>query len=197
MKQFLQRNWKGILPIILAFAVMIGFSAFHAYQISYVCVRNSAPPPFYGIRFTLYPNNYIDGLHRLGFKPGWVVIYAPDDKIYGKAFDVSLFGALRGSGTPRIVTKQLQQGREEIGKFQKAFAKLDAAVKTGMLFSDAGALLGRPVSILTNNDGTLKLDFIYVPHIKGYGGGDWLTNGITLDVSNGIILGKGYIYTAN
>jgi hypothetical protein len=197
MKKFLHRNWKSILTIVAAFVVMFASSAFRAYHISYDYIRNTAPPPLYSIRFTLHPNNYIDGISEQGFKPGWVVIYAPNTKTYGTGFSVSLFGTVRGSGTPKVVTERLQQGWDEIEKFNYAFAKVDAAVKIGMHFSDAVAVSGQPVAIFTNSDGTLQAFFDYSPRSVGYAKVPWLTNGFTLEVSNGIIVRKGYSYMGN
>lgn len=197
MKSFLRKSWKNVLMLLLAFCALIAFSAYHAHKLSDDYIRDSLPPPFYGIRFVLYPNNHIEGMPELGFKPGWIVTYAPSSKTYGTAFGVSLWGSMLGSGTPRIVIERLQQGRQEIEKFQEAFAKLDAAIRNGMPFSNAVAILGRPVAVSTNRDGNLDAWFVYEPRALEYSKIDWLTNGFSLRISNGIVFGKNYSFTSS
>jgi len=147
-----RKTLKKALMLLGVVLVIVSFSAFHAYRISDEYIRDSVPPPFYGITFVLHPNRYIDGARELGFKPGWVVTYAPRSKDYGTAFFVSLLGSMLASGTPAIVTKERQQARGDIEKFRQAFARVDAAIQIGMTFSNAAAILRIPPAILTNDD---------------------------------------------
>jgi len=193
----LRKSWKNELMLLFTFCALIAFSAYHAHKISDEYIRDTVPPPFYGIRFVLYPNNHIEGMPESGLTPGWIVTYAPSSKTYGTAFGVSLWGSMLGSGTPRIVIERLQQGRQEIEKFQKAFAKLDAAVRNGMPFSNAVAILGQPVAVSTNRDGNLDAYFDYRPRAMDYAKVDWLTNAFVLRISNGIVVLKNYGYTSS
>ena len=197
MESLLRKTWKNMSLLLLAFFALIAFSAYHAHRISDDYIRDTVPPPFFGIHFVLYPNKQIADIPAFGFKPGWIVIYAPSSKTYGTAFSVSLLGSMLASGTPMMVAKRLQQGRQEIDKFQKAFAKLDAAVQIGMPFSNAVTVLGRPVGIWTNSDLMLDAYFDYRPRAMNYTKVDWLTNGFALHISNGIVIWKNYSFTSN
>ena len=132
-----------------------------------------------------------------GFKPGWVVTYAPRSRNYGTAFFVSLFGKVQARGTPFIVTTQRIEANEGIEKFRKAFAQVDSAVEVGSAYSRAVAILGQPITTFTNDNGLIQVHFSYTPKAMGHVAVDWLTNGFTLLVSNDIIVRKGYSYTSS
>ena len=194
----LRKVWQNALMILGIILALVAFSAFHAYRVSDDTIRNTiAPPPFYSIGFVLYPNRQIEGVRELGFKPGWVVIYAPRFKTYGTAFFVPLYGRMAASGTPNLVTGQHQQVQDDIEKFRQAFARLDSAVQTGMVFSNAVSILGRPSNTITNSDGTVVAFFDYMPRALEYAKVDWLTNGFELLLSNNIVVWKGYSFTSH
>jgi hypothetical protein len=177
---------------------LVAFSAFHAYRVSDDTIRNTiAPPPFYSIRFVLYPNHRIEGVQDLGFKPGWIVTYAPRGPTYGTAFFVPVYGRMAVSGMPCIVAKQHQQAKDNIETFRQAFARLDSTVQAGTVFSNVVSILGRPITTMTNTDGTLEVFYDYMPSSLDYAKVDWLTNGFTLLVSNGIVIMKGYSFTSH
>jgi len=100
-------------------------------------------------------------------------------------------------GTPSLVAEQHQQAQENINKFQTVFAQLDASVPVGSTFSNAVAVLGAPITIITNDDGSLVAFFDYRPRAEGLIKIDWLTNGFTLLLSNNIVIHKGYSYTSS
>ena len=188
---------KVILPMVVVL-LLVAFSAFHARSTSYGIIRGEFdPPPCYSTRFVLYPNRHIEGVPELGFKPGWVVTYAPRSKTYGTAFYVTFLGKMLARGTPSLVAEQHQQAQENINKFQTVFAQLDASVPVGSTFSNAVAVLGAPITIITNDDGSLVAFFDYRPRAEGLIKIDWLTNGFTLLLSNNIVIHKGYSYTSS
>src|ERR1035437_682004 len=86
MTKPLRKLLTVVLISLAALVILVSFSAFRAYRISQSHIQNTLPPPLYGIQFALHPNCYIDGDRELGFKPGWVVTYAPRSKNYGTGF---------------------------------------------------------------------------------------------------------------
>jgi hypothetical protein len=162
--------WKApgkVVPPVVVVLLVFAFSSFHAQTISDRTIRREiAPPPHYRTRFVLYPNRHIEGVDELGFKPGWVVTCAPRSKTYGTAFYVSFFGKILTRGTPSLVGKQHQQAHESVEKFQTAFAQLDIAVPLGSTFSNALAVLGKPILTKTNNYGSLRTYFDYMPRAE-------------------------------
>ena len=192
-----RKTLKNTLIGVGVVVALVCYSAFRAYKTSNEYVRDRIPPPFYSIRFVLHPNRHIDGASELGFRPGWVVTYAPRSKNYGTGIFVSLFGSILASGTPTIVSEQHQQAKSDLEKFRRAFAQVDAALRVGMTFSNAAAILQVPAAMLTNSDGTIDADYTFMPRALEHIKVDWLTNGITLHVSNGIVIGKTYGYTSS
>lgn len=188
---------KRTLICVGSVLALVALSAFRAYKTSCDYVRDSIPPPFYSTRFVLHPNHYVDGAPELGFRPGWLVTYAPRSKNYGTAISVSLLGSVLGAGTPTIVSKERQKAINDLGKFQQAFAQVDAAIHAGMTFSNAAAILRVPPIILTNSDDTIDAYYPFMPRAIRHISVDWLTNGITLHVSNGIVTRKTYSYTSS
>jgi hypothetical protein len=186
-----------VLISLAALVILVSFSVFRAYRISQSHIRNTLPPPLYSIQFALHPNCYIDGDREFGFKPGWIVTYAPRSKNYGTGVLVSLFGSILGSGTPTIVTKVHENAEDDIGKFKQAFAQVDAAIEVGMTFSNAAGILRVPPALMTNDDGTLVAFYTFRPRAMEHTAVDWLTNGITLHISNGIVIHKTYSYTSS
>lgn len=197
MTQSARKILKNALICVGIVLVLVCFSAFHAYKTSNEYIRDSIPPPLYSMRLVLHPNRYIDGIPELGFRPGWVLTYAPRSKNYGTGVCVSLFGSMLASGTPTIVTQERQQAKSDLEKFVRAFAQVDAAIHVGMTFSNADAILRVPAAMLTNSDGTIAAYYTFMPRALEHISVDWLTNGITLHVSNGIVIGKTYGYTSS
>ena len=197
MTKPLRKPLTVALISLAVLVILISFSAVRAYRISQSHIRNSLPPPFYSIRFALHPDYYIDGDREFGFKPGWVVIYAPRSHNYGTAVLVSLFGSILGSGTPTIVTKVHEQAEDDITKFRHAFPQVDAAIEVGMTFSNAAGILRVPPALMTNDDGTFVAFYTFRPRAMDHTAVDWLTNGITLHISNGIVIHKTYSYTSS
>lgn len=192
-----RKTLKIALMLVAGVIVLVSFSAFHAYKVSDGYIRDGVPPPFYGITFVLHPNRYIDGASELGFKPGWVVTYAPHSKNYGTAFFVSLFGSMLASGTPAIVANQNQQWQKDIKKFQRAFAQVDAAIQVGMTLSNVVANLKIQPVILTNVDGTVDAFYHFTPRALEHIKVDWLTNSFRLEISNGVVIKKFYGFTSS
>ena len=129
-----------------------------------------------------------------GFRPGWIVTYAPESKAYGTAFFVSFMGKPLARGTPSIVQAQKEEALKDIEEFCRDFARKDAAAKVGNNFPNAELTLGRPILVETNNDGTCDAYYSY-PLPSVYVPIDWLTNGFSLRVSNNVIVRKEYSYT--
>lgn len=192
---------KPLITVALCVALVllcVAFSAFHARRICDATVgAEIAPPPRYSTRFALYPSRHMEGADDVGLMPGWIVTYAPRTKSYGSAFCVSFFGKMLARGTPLMVTKQKLQAKQGVENFQRAFAEVDAVVQVGTTFSNAVALLGEPIATFTNGDRFVEAHFNYMPRDLGQIRIDWLTNGFTLLVSNGIILRKTYSYTSS
>lgn len=93
------------------------------------------------------------------------------------------------------VSEERQQATRERDKFQQAFAQLDAAIHAGMTFSNAAAILPGPPVMLTNNDDTVDAYYTFMPrHLEHV---NWLTNGITLHISNAIVIRKTYTYMSS
>ena len=63
------------------------------------------------------------------------------------------------------------------------------------MFSTVEAALGSPHVSFTNDDGSLAVFYTYMP--RSLTPVDWLTNGFSLIVSNGIVVRKGYSYTSS
>ena len=185
-------------PVLFAIFLILVFSAYHAWRTCEELTREKiAPPPYYGMTFVLYPNRHIADAPDLGFKPGWVVTYAPLSKNYGTAFFVPFLGKLRASGTPMMVATQHQEAALDLEKFQRAFATLDTAVQVGTPYRNALTVLGEPTVIMTNADGSLWVHVSYEPRAEGRISITGLTNGFSLLVSNGIIIYKGYSYMSS
>jgi len=178
--------------------MIVAFSGYHARRICDETVgAEILPPPRYSTRFVLYPARHLEGADDLGFKPGWVVTYAPCSRWYGTAFYVSFFGKMLARGTPRVVTQQHFEAQEGIERFQRWFAQLDAAVQVGTSLTNALAVLGKPLLTTTNDDGSIETHFGYTPRELGRAPIEWLTNGFTLVVSNGTVVWKGYSYMSS
>ena len=96
-----------------------------------------------------------------------------------------------------IVATQQKEAARSLEQFQRDFAKLDAAVSVGSSYQKALAILGEPMHTLTNGDSSMTAFFDYDPLLTGRIAIKWLTNGISLTVSNGIILHKGYSYLSS
>lgn len=175
----------------------VGFSAFYARKVCNEMIAGIAPPPHYSTRFVLYPGDYITNATELGFKPGWVVTYAPRSREYGTAFFVSFFGKMLTRGTPDIVNQQHKQEDMTLEKFREGFAQLDAVVHEGSNFSVVEAALGKPHSVFTNEDGSLAVFYDFEPRSSRPLHWHWLTNGFSLLVSNGIVMRKGYSYSSS
>jgi hypothetical protein len=104
MKNRLRKIFGKIAPAVAVVLMVVGFSAFHARRACDEIVRSEiAPPPRYGTRFVLHPSQYMGGADELGFKPGWVVTYAPRSRQYGTAFFVSFFGKMLARGVHTFV----------------------------------------------------------------------------------------------
>jgi hypothetical protein len=186
---------KAALPTAV-FVILVTFSAFHAWRISADALRDEvAPPPYYSLRFALYPKYHIEEAHGFGFKPGWVITYVPRNKFWGTAFYVTCFGKMVIRGTPTIVTMQLRHEQNVIEKFRQSFARIDAKVQTGMTFSNTVAILGSQFAAITNNNGSFSAYFVYMPRTTYPP--KWLTNGFSLLVSNNIVVRKDYSYTSS
>lgn len=123
--------------------------------------------------------------------------YAPRSKEYGTAFFVNFMGKLRARGTPNVVNISQAQARAGIARFEHTFSKMDSAIAVGSSYSDALDVLGTPITAMTNSDGSVQAFFTYHPSEMERTAVEWLTNGFTLVVSNGIIIHKGYSYTSN
>jgi hypothetical protein len=191
----LQSTLAKAAPPMAVLLIIVGFSAFHARRACDEIVRfEIAPPPRHSTRFALYPNHYMDGANELGFRPGWVVTYAPRSKEYGTAFFVSFLGKMLARGTPAIVARQHNQDKMTLEKFHDAFTQLDSAVQVGSPFSNVVSVLGSPHVALTNSDGSLSVFYTYMP--RSLPPVDWLTNGFSLIVSNGIVVRKDYSYSS-
>lgn len=132
----------------------------------------------------------MEGVSKAGFNPGWVVTYAPESMEYGVAFNVTLFGEIRGRGTPNIVARRQKQDQVGTQEFREWFAQVDAKVREGSTFSNVVSILGKPCVADTNNDGTFSAYYEYLPRVKIPGA--LLTNGFSLVVSNGTVVRKGY-----
>jgi hypothetical protein len=197
---FLTRSWsngkKNALVLLACAVAVIVFSGYRAYRIAeeQEKLRDFAPPPFFDVRFALHPNRLIVDAPPLGFKPGWVVIFAPRFKGYGTAYFISPFGTLLAMGTPSIVAARRQQAEDSLDKFKLGFGRLDAAIRVGMPFRNVTTLLKIKPAILTNDDGTMDVYYQFTPRAQEFTKIDWLTNGITLHVSNGIVTRKDYSY---
>ena len=89
-----------------------------------------------------------------------------------------------------------QHAQENLEQFKQEFAQLDAAIQTGMTFSNASAILKLPPAIRKHDDGTFDAYFNYMPNALDYAKYDWLTNGFTLRVSNDIVVHKSYSYSS-
>jgi hypothetical protein len=196
MMKPLRKIIAKIAPAVAVLLMVVGFSAFHARRACDEIVRSEiAPPPRYSTRFVLHPSRYMGGADELGFKPGWVVTYAPRSREYGTAIFVSFFGKMLARGTPTIVGHQHKQDEMTLEKFRDGFAQLDAAVQEGGMFSTVEAALGSPHASFTNDDGSLSVFYTYMT--RSLTPVDWLTNGFSLIVSNGIVVRKGYSYTSS
>lgn len=188
----------GRIALVAAMAVILTvFSALRARRMCDQTIgAEIAPPPHHSTRFVLSPVLHMEGADS-GFKPGWVVTYAPKSGTYGTAFYVSFLGKMEARGTPLAVTAQRRVAQQGIEKFRQSFAQADAAVQVGNTFSSAVAVLGKPMSVDTNGNGTIEAYFSYTPREVGRIEIDWLTNGFTLRVSNNIIVRKGYSYMSS
>jgi len=179
----MRRVRKYALMLLVIVLALIAFSAYHACKISDEDIRdNIAPPPFYGIRFVLRPNRYVDGVPELGFKPGWVITYLSHTKTYGTAFFVSIGGSMSASGTPSIVTKQ----HAILEKFQEHMEQIDASVPLGMAYSNVVATIGHPFSVWTN-DGCVYTVFQYEPKVRYF---PFITDGFEINFSNDVVFQK-------
>jgi hypothetical protein len=198
MIKSLRKVLEKIAPTAAVVLMIVGFSAYHARR---NCDGNIGeefdPPPRYNTQFVLYPGHHIEGKTDLGFKPGWVVTYATPTLTYGTAFYVSIFGKVLARGTPCIITQQHMKAQEGIEKFQRRFAQLDAAVQVGTTVNNALEVLGEPMLITTNADGSTTTHFQYSPRELGRISINWLTNGFILVASNGIVVRKSYSYMSS
>ncbi len=186
---------SAIAPPVVVVLMIAGFSAWHANRACDEVIQSEiAPPPRYSTRFVVYPGHYMEGADDLGFKPGWVVTYAPRSREYGTAFFVSFFGKMFARGKPDIVIRQRKQDEMSLERFRGGFAQLDAAIQVGAPFTNVVFLLGNPHATFTNQDGSLSVYYAFMP--RSLMAVDWLTNGFSLIVSNGIVVRKDYSYTS-
>jgi hypothetical protein len=191
----LRKIFGKIAPAVAVLLMVVGFSAFHARRACDEIVRSEIdPPPRYSTRFVLHPSRHMDGADELGFKPGWVVTYAPPSRHYGTAFFVSFFGKMLARGIPSFVTQQHKQHEMTLEKFRDGFAQIDAAIQVGGMFSTVESVLGSPHDSFTNDDGSLSVFYIYM--LRPMTPVNWLTNGFSLIVSNGIVVRKDYSYVS-
>ncbi len=194
MFRALSNSAKNILKVLGFLLILIAYSGYRAYRISDEDIKDKAPPPFFSIRFALHPNRHVEDAPELGFKPGWVVIFAPRFKTYGTAYFISPLGKMLAKGTPRIVTVQnqetQQQTQEYLEKFKRAFALLDSTIHVGMTFSNAARILRIEPFTRTNDDGTIDAYYTFLTDPRRIRKYDSLTNGITLHISNSIVIGK-------
>jgi hypothetical protein len=198
MTASLRKTLNTAAPVLVAISLIVVFSGYHARRIcGEIMGEIAAPPPCDSMRFVFYPSRHIDGAPDLGFRPGWVLTYAPPTKTYGTAFYVTFLGKMRARGTPTMVAALRKQAETALEEFKRDFAKLDAAVQVGIQFTNALAVLGEPMFTRTNKDGTVSADLSYEPRERGRIPIKWLTNGITLMVSNGIVVQKRYSYTSS
>jgi hypothetical protein len=185
------------VALVLALAgIAFGFSAYYARKLCDETMRGEvAPPPRFSTSFVLYPDHYMDLADEPGFQPGWVVTYAPINREYGKAFYITFFGRMLARGTPKIVTQQHAQDDIIIERFRREFAKLDARVHVGDTLSNVVSVLGDRLVPFTNSDGSIFADFQYgFPALRSLDRVGCLTNGIVLNVSNGIVVWKNYSF---
>lgn len=195
------KNFRKFLtkfaPLLVLLLAAFGFSCFAARRACDEIMKSElASPPRYRTQFVLHPERYLDGAYGFGFKPGWVVTYAPRNREYGDAFFVTLTGKVLTRGTPEIVKRQHAQDQLALKKFTDAFAKLDAAVQVGSSFSQVVAVLGKRYFASTNGDGSFEAIFDFYPESVMLTRVAWLTNGFSLEVSkNGIVTAKNYWFT--
>jgi hypothetical protein len=185
---------RAATVVVVIFAAVL-FSGYHARRVCDLLIDGKFAPPYFGTRLVFYPERHIEGA-KPGFRPGWVVAYAPESKNYGTAFFVSFLGKSMASGTPSFVKAQKKEAFEDIEKFCQAFAQKDAATKVGNNFSNVASMLGRPWRASTNGDGSFSAYYSYTPPLGGRVPIDWLTNGLMLHVRNNVIVRKGYSYTS-
>jgi hypothetical protein len=98
-------------------------------------------------------------------------------------------------GVNQESTYNPQPAQETLDKFTKTFAQLDAAVQTGMVYSNACAVLKIQPVVRKRDNGTFDAYFIFATPPLAYTTYSWLTNGFYLRVSNGIVFYKGYSYS--
>ena len=89
-----------------------------------------------------------------------------------------------------------QSAQESLDQFTQTFAHLDAAVQTGMAYSNACAILKIQPVVLKRDNGTFDAYFVFATPPLAYTTYSWLTNGFYLRVSNGIVFHKGYSYSS-
>ena len=179
------------IPAIVVVVLAVAFSAWHARRLADTAIHEEiAPPPYHSTHFVLYPSRHMDGAGTLGFNPGWVVCYAPGNKLYGTALYVSFLGKMLARGTPISVTTQHQKHQDEVEKFIKKMEQLDASIPMGMERSKVIEILGSPMRTDTNcgpNERWTADNYLFEPQVPVY---HLLTNGITIVYSNDAVIRK-------
>ena len=137
----------------------------------------------------------MDGATGLGTRPGWVVSYAPSTRQYGSAFFVSFFGKMLARGTPALVHEQHERDQHTLEVFTDSFARLDAAIQEGIPFSNVVAILGDQYVALTNENGSFSAYYDYTP--RSMAPVEWITNGFSLVISNGVVIHKAHSYMSS
>lgn len=192
-----RRPWSVILKIALPLAAIssiVGFSALCAQKVCDEAMKaEGLPAPRYSTRFVFYPDNCMVGDVKIGINASWVVTYAAQNREYGTAFCVTLLGRIRARGTPSIVARKHEEEDLEMEQFHKRFAQLDAAVVVGSTFSNVVSLLGSNYIAFTNADGSFSAYYQWMPRIMRPG--KFISNGFSLNVTNGIVGWKGYSTT--
>jgi len=88
-----------------------------------------------------------------------------------------------------------QSAQASLDKFRQTYAQLDAAVQTGMAYSNACAILKIQPIVRKRDNGTFDAYFMFATPPLAFTTYSWLTNGFYLRVSNDIVFYKGYSYS--
>ncbi len=142
-------------------------------------------PPFYSIRFALFPQKWILPGSPKGLLPSWIVTYAKPKSRPAQGFVVSLSGKVLNTGVP-LTMPNIVSLKTSFDNFIRTMDQLDRALQPGMTYSNVVDLLGAPIAIGTNGS-VLIAHFMFSPPTLPH---DCLTNGYSIEFTNGVIIRK-------